>query len=159
MGRRSSSVPAFLGGCGGLGKSAVAYGGSLPLPAGSLPRESHCPSDFATTGLPVNRPSEESEVASEMKRRSPAETTTKNQSPRVPGKADPELRCAPLTHQTKRPFPGLPPPRPNRSFNRQVSNHSRRRQPIGAQTACAWSTHAARAGRRVGEEEGLRAAP
>lgn len=53
VGERPPSALALLGGCGGLGKSAVAYGGSLSLPAGSLPRESHCLSDLATTGLPI----------------------------------------------------------------------------------------------------------
>lgn len=75
------------------------------------------------------------------KRKPPAETTTKTHGPRVPGKADPQLRCIPFTHQTKRTFPGLPPPRPNWSFNRQVSNRPWRRQPIGAQTIFRRSTH------------------
>lgn len=93
------------------------------------------------------------------KRKPPAETTTKNQSSSVPGKADPELRCAPLTHQTECPFPCLLPPCSNRSFNRQVSNRSWRRQPIGVQTACGRSTHVRARRTARWREERLRAAP
>lgn len=77
----------------------------LALAAGSLPRESHCPSDVATAALAAARHSEMDGLASEMERKTPGGD---DEAPQGSGEGRSAAKMCPLHSPERTHLPGAP---------------------------------------------------
>lgn len=91
-----------LGGPAGLAGRAPPI---LAPAAGSLPRDSHCPSDVAAAALPAARHSEGDGAASEMERKTPGGD---DEAPQGSGKGRSAATVCPLHSPNSTHLPGAP---------------------------------------------------